>query len=234
MKTMLKNIYAALPEGENTLAVRRCDIGVEGDRILFAGDVPEDFAPDKTIQGEDKFVIPGFVNAHTHASMTLLRGRADDLPFMTWLFGHIVPMEDRLQPGDCYWGTMLAICEMLRSGTTCYNDMYFFLEDSVRACTETGIRAVLSQGLLGESREDAGGLSRLNQAAADIKEYRGAGEGRLQFMLAPHAPYTCAPDYIALIPARAKELGVGLHTPISESRDENAQIAEKYGQTPFE
>jgi len=240
MRILLKSIYAVLPKGEDSLAVRRCDVGVEGDRILFAGEAPADFAPDKTIQGEDKLVVPGLVNAHTHAAMTLLRGRADDLPFMTWLFDHIIPMEDRLQKGDgdrlgdCYWGTMLAACEMLRSGTTCFNDMYFFIEDIACACMESGMRAVLSQGLLGNSRSDPGGLSRLNEAVADIKKYRGAGEGRLGFMLAPHAPYTCAPGYVALVAETARELGVRIHTHLGESRKEIEDLHAKYGQTPFE
>ncbi|MCL2495129.1 MAG: amidohydrolase [Oscillospiraceae bacterium] len=235
MKILLKNIYAALPEGASGFpAVRRCDVGVEGDRISFVGEAPMDFLPEKIIDGADRLVIPGLVNAHTHSPMTLLRHRADDLPFMTWLFDNILPMEDNLEPGDCYWGTMLAACEMLRSGTTCFNDMYFFMEDIVRACAGSGVRAVLSQGLLGDSGTDPAGLSRLDTAASDILKYNGAENGRLTFTLAPHAPYTCAPEYIRLIVERARELGVGLHTHISESRDENAQIKEKYNKTPFE
>jgi len=235
MKILLKSIHAALPEGEHGLPqIRQCDIGVEGDKILFVGEAPMDFIPDRTINGADRLAVPGLVNAHTHAAMTLLRHRADDLPFQAWLFGHIFPMEDRLQDGDCYWGALLGICEMLRCGCTCFNDMYMFMDDIVRACAESGMRAVLSQGLLGESREDPAGLSRLESAAKDIQKYNGTENGRLTFLLAPHAPYTCAPEYVRLIIERAGELGVGLHTHISESRDENAQIAEKYGKTPFE
>jgi len=231
---LLKSISAAVPDESGLPAVKQCDIGIEGDRIAFVGQAPAGFAPDRTIAGADKLVIPGLVNAHTHTPMTLLRNRADDLPFMTWLYDHIFPMEDRLQAGDCYWGTMLAVCEMLHSGATCFNEMYYFMEDIVRACAESGIRAVLSQGLLGESREDPAGLTRLDAATADIRRWNGAENGRLSFLLAPHAAYTCAPEYIRLIAGRAKELGVGIHTHISESRDENAQIAEKYGMTPFE
>jgi len=235
VKILLKKIYAALPEGESALPViRQCDIGIEDDRIVFVDQTPEDFIPDKTIGGANRLVIPGLVNAHTHTPMILLRGRADDLPFMAWLFDHILPMEDRLQPGDCYWGTMLAVCELLRSGATCFNEMYYFMDDIVRACDESGVRAVLSQGLLGDSRTDPAGLSRLDAATADIRKFNGAGNGRITFMLAPHAPYTCAPEYVRLIIERAKDLHVGIHTHISESRDENAQIAQKYGKTPFE
>ena len=245
MKLLLKQILAVLPEvcpGSpqspqalwGGLAVRRCDIGVEGQRISFVGTCPEDFAPDKTIDDANRLCIPGLVNAHTHAYMTLLRGRADDLLFQDWLFGHILPMEDRLRPGDCYWGTMLAACEMLRGGTTCYNDMYISVGENARACVDSGLRAVLSRGLVGESRDDPGGIARLEDATAEIKEFQGAGEGRLNFRLAPHAPYTCAPDYLSLVIERARALGVGIHTHLGESRGEIAEIAEKYDRTPFE
>ena len=233
MRILLKNIYAAAPGMEGLPEVRQCDVGVDGDKIAFVGQAPADFVPERTIDGADRLVIPGLVNAHTHAYMTLLRHRADDLPFGTWLFGHILPMEDRLQPGDCYWGTMLAACEMLRSGTTCYNDMYISTEENVRACVDAGMRGVLSRGLVGESGEDTGGISRLNDAAAEIREFRGAGKGRLTFLLAPHAPYTCAPGYVRLVIERARALGVGIHTHLGESRGEIETLAERYGKTPF-
>ncbi|MDR2687207.1 MAG: amidohydrolase [Oscillospiraceae bacterium] len=234
MRILLKNINAAVPDGENGFpTVRRCDIGVEGGRISFVGVAPADFIPDRTFGGADRLAVPGLVNAHTHAYMTLLRHRADDLLFQAWLFDNILPMEDRLESGDCYWGAMLAACEMLRSGTTCYSDMYISVGENARACVDSGLRGVLSRGLVGESRGDPGGLSRLNDAAAEIREFSGAGNGRLTFLLAPHAPYTCAPGYVRLVVERAGELGVGIHTHLGESRGEIAEIAEKYGKTPF-
>jgi len=241
MKILLKSISAAVPDGEFGFPeIRQCDIGVEGDKISFVGEAPADFIPDRIVNGADRLVIPGLVNAHTHAAMTLLRHRADDLPFMTWLFDNIFPMEDRLRKGnddcrgDCYWGTMLGICEMLRSGTTCFNDMYMFMDDIVRACAESGLRAVLSQGVTNAGCDEAAALAKLDAAASDIRKYHGTENGRLTFLLAPHAAYTCSPEYVKLIAGRAKELGVGIHTHISESRDENAQIKENYGRTPFE
>jgi len=231
MNLLLRQINAVLPEGD-TLVVRRCDICVQGTRIAHVGACPPDFKPGKIIDGTNRLVIPGLVNAHTHAAMTLLRNRADDLPFMTWLFDHVVPMEERLQPGDVYWGTMLAACEMLHSGTTCFNDMYCPVDEMIRAAQDSGMRAVLSRGLLGESCKDPAGLERLNNAVAETKNYRGTN--KITFALAPHAPYTCSPDYIKLVVAHAKELGVMIHTHLGESRDEIAQIKERYGKTPFE
>jgi len=245
VRILLKSISAAVPNAPqkacglsgdpaagNCPVVRQCDIGIEGDRIAFVGEAPMDFLPDKIIDGTDRLAIPGLVNAHTHAAMTLLRHRADDLPFMAWLFGNIIPMEDRLEPGDVYWGTMLAACEMLRGGATCFNDMYFPMDDMVRAGRDSGMRAVLSRGVTNAGCGEAAALAKLEAVEAEIRQYRGMD--RLSFAMAPHAPYTCSPDYVRRIAALAKELGVSIHTHISESRDENAQIAEKYGKTPFE
>jgi len=115
MRTRIQGAHVYLPDG-----IRVCDVLVEGSCIA-AVDPAEDMTYDRLIPGSGKLLMPGFVNAHTHAYMTLLRGRGDDLPFMEWLFGRIQPMEDKLTSEDAYWGTSLALCEMIRSGTTCYN-----------------------------------------------------------------------------------------------------------------
>ncbi|MDR0531623.1 MAG: amidohydrolase [Oscillospiraceae bacterium] len=233
VKLLLKEIRAVLPDGDG-VQLSRCDIGVEGGGVAFVGQAPPEFAPDKVIDGSKRLVMPGLINAHTHAYMTLFRNRADDLPFRAWLFDRILPMEDRLRPGDSYWGAMLACCEMLRSGTTCYNDMPIFSPENARAALDSGMRAVIGRGLVGEGYDDPGGLRRLGEAEAEIAEYRGCGEGRLRFMLAPHAPYTCAPAYLRRVIETARRLGVGIHTHLGESRGEIAGLKEQYQQTPFE
>jgi len=228
MKIIFSQINAVVPH-ENSLAVQRCDVCVDDSRIVYVGTCPVDFKPDKTITGQGKLLISGLVNAHTHAAMTLLRHRADDLLFMPWLFDNILPMEARLQPSDVYWGSMLACCEMLRTGTTTFADMYFPTDEMIQAVDESGMRAMLSRGLVDN---DEKGQARLDQAAAEIKQHR--GHERITFALSPHAPYTCSPSYVAQMAAVAKELGVPIHTHLGESRDEINQLREKYNQTPFE
>ncbi|MCL2445694.1 MAG: amidohydrolase [Oscillospiraceae bacterium] len=228
MRILFNQIDAVVPH-ENSLAVQRCDACVDDQRITHVGTCPPDFKPDKTIQGAGKLLIPGLVNAHNHAAMTLLRHRADDLPFMPWLFDNILPMEARLQPDDVYWGNMLACCEMLRTGTTCYADMYFPTDEMIRAADESGMRAMISRGLIDN---DEKGQVRIDQAIAEIKQHR--GHERITFALSPHAPYTCSSDYVAQVVAVAKELDVPIHTHLGESRDEIAQLRETCGQTPFE
>lgn len=227
MKILIRDILAVLPDG-----VKTCSVAVEDGLITAVGDIPPGFAADKVICGSGKMLIPGLVNAHTHVYMTIFRNCADDLTFNDWLFGRILPLEDKLTPEDCYWGSLLGIMEMLSTGTSCYNDMYIFTDASARAATESGIRAVLSRGLTGGADDVEGGQNRLRQAFAEIEKWRGTEN--LSFMLAPHAPYTCDAGYQEEVAREARRLGVRIHTHISESRAEMDTIRERYGCTPPE
>ena len=223
MKIWIRNVQALVPRA-GKLAVQKCDIVTSGDTIVSL-DGTQTSGCDRVIDGKGKLAIPGLVNAHTHAYMTLFRNSADDL---------LLPVEDRLRPGDSYWTTLLGICEMLRTGTTTFLDMYIMPDDTARAAADSGIRAVLSRGLVGETADDPGGLRRIREAKHDFETYGGAADGRLTFMLAPHAPYTCAPAFLEKIVETAAEMGVGIHTHIAESRTEIETIRERYGCTPVE
>ncbi len=227
MKILIRDILAVLPDGAGV-----CSVGIEDGIITAVDHIPQEFSPDKTIFGSGKLLIPGLINAHTHAYMTIFRNCADDLKFNDWLFGRIMPLEDKLTPEDCYWGSLLGIMEMLGTGTTTYNDMYIFADASARAAQEAGMRAVLSRGLVGGRDNAEGGRKRLDEAFAEIKKWKGAEN--LSFMLAPHAPYTCDDSYQKEVAAEAKRLGVGIHTHVSESQTEMDTIKEKYGCTPPE
>ncbi|MEK6851612.1 MAG: amidohydrolase family protein, partial [Candidatus Thermoplasmatota archaeon] len=126
-----------LPDG------RTSTVHVEGNRIAEIGRRRE---ADVVLDGRGKALIPGFVNAHTHAAMALLRGYADDMPLQEWLSTRIWPAERKLTPEAVYWGTKLACLEMIKSGTTCFNDMYFHMDRAAKAVEESGIRGVLSEG----------------------------------------------------------------------------------------
>jgi len=231
MNIQINNVLAALPCGGG-FTVEARTIYISGGTVVSVGEKPEGFVPDREISGQNRFAIPGLVNSHTHAYMSLLRGCADDMPFNDWLFGRILPLEDKLLGEDFYWGSLLAACELIRGGATAYMDMYPAPEQSARAAHDSGMRAVLTRGLVGESRDDEGGLRRLREAENDMRTF--AGCERLTFMLAPHAPYTCAPDYLRAVAEKAKELGVGIHTHASESLNEVETIRARYGCTPVE
>ena len=224
MNILISDILAVLPGGAET-----CSVYVIDGIIASTSSAPEGFKADKTINGVSKMLIPGLANAHTHAAMVIFRNCADDLLFNDWLFGRIMPMEDKLEVGDCYWGTMLALMEMLRSGTTSYIDMYYFADDSARAILETGMRCVFSRGIAGGVSEAEG---KLRTAIDEIERWK--GRGNLSFMLGPHAPYTCDEGFQREVAAESKQRGIPVNTHLAESLAEIETIKEQYGCTPIE
>lgn len=230
MGIVLKNILALLPEG-NTDSIREADIYIEGSRIVAIGNKPEGFQEEKVIDGKDRLAIPGLINCHTHSYMSFMRNVADDLSFMDWLFGTIDPIEQQMTDEDTYWGACLAIIEMMKSGTTCFNDMQMNIHQTTRAVKESGMRAVISRGLVGSGNDEAGQM-RLRQA---YEERDAAADcDRLTFMLGPHAPYTCDDGFMRIVSEEAKKNNMRIHVHLSESESEIQQIKDKYGCTPIE
>lgn len=229
MGIVIENALVVLPEGAEDV-IRETSLYIEGDRITGIGDKPAGFSADKVIDGTDKLVIPGLINCHTHSYMSFMRNVADDLSFMDWLFGTIDPIEQQMTDEDTYWGANLAIIEMMKSGTTCFNDMQMNIHQTTRAVKESGMRAVICRGLVGSGNDEAG-QSRLRQAY----EERDAAKDcdRLTFKLGPHAPYTCDDEFLKIVAAEAKKENMGIHTHLSESESEISQIQEKYGCTPI-
>ncbi len=205
----------------------------DGGLISYAG--PADAAPESdgetTIDASDCVVLPGLVNAHTHLAMTLFRGYADDMALQTWLEDWIWPAEMRLTPDDVYWGSLLGICEMLRAGVTCLNDMYHMPEQAVRAAIDGGIRACPSGVLLGflpNARE------LLEEAIAFVGGLRRETHPRLHPMLAPHAAYTCPDELLVKVGEAAANLEVPIHIHLSETASEVQDSYDEHGESPVE
>jgi len=224
----MQNVLGLFHEPTKGFFTRKTDVYIAEGKIAGIDSPPEGFTAKRQINGEGKLLMPGFINSHTHVPMTILRNAADDLKFHDWLFGRILPLEDKLAPEDCYWGTQLGIMEMLRTGTTCFLDMYFHIDHVAQAVYDAGMRAVLSRGLMG----GVDGETSLKEAKEEIARWQ--GKGNIDFMLAPHAPYTCDPDYQRLVAETAKKLDVGIHTHISESVREVEDIVAQYGKRPPE
>lgn len=212
----------------------RGEIAIENDRIISvgpSGSVPAGFIPDRILELPNDLVMPGLINTHTHAAMTLLRSYADDLPLMPWLNEKVWPFEEKLTGEDIYWGTALALCEMIRSGTTTMLDMYMSMDQVAEAVLEAGTRAVLSRGLAGKSPN---GNQALEENIELVRRYHGAGNGRVTVMFGPHAPYTCTANYLQKVKAEADRLGVGIHIHVAESKDEINTLKEQFGKTPVQ
>lgn len=225
-KTLIKN--AEIITAKDT---DKYYIGILDDTIqVISKELPHDYEEANVIDVEGKIAVPGMVNTHTHAAMTLLRSYADDMVLMDWLQNKIWPAEDGLTDDDIYWGTMLSIAEMLKSGTTCFADMYFAMDRVADAVAQTGIRAVLSRGLTGFSDEN---YAKLEENAALYRERHNSADGRIHIMLGPHAPYTCSVEYLKKVIDKAKQLGCEIHMHLSETKGEVEDCIKEHGISPI-
>lgn len=205
------------------------NIGIEGNRIAYVG--KEEIAGELEIDASGKFVLPGLFNAHTHLAMTLFRGYAEDMPLMDWLEKKIWRAERKLTPKDVYWGSMLGILEMLKTGTTAFSDLYIHMDEVAKAVGETGIRAVLCYGMADRgNREKA--EKELKIGTEFIKNWDNAFNGRIKAIYGPHAPYTCTPEFLREVKLKANELKTLVHIHVSETKQEVEEIRRTYGKTP--
>ena len=196
------------------------------------------YEADIVIDASNKALVPGFVNTHTHAAMTLFRGYADDLPLRTWLQDYIWPLEAKLTEEDVYWGTKLACLEMIRSGTTAFNDMYWHALASARAVEDMGIRAAISNvfiDIAGESDEgDDETVQKENRKLTE--KLRSDYSDRIIPALGPHAIYTVSEESLLWTAefAREKEGDMLIHIHVSETEQEVNDCIGRTGMRPVE
>ncbi len=228
MKTVIKN-GTVLTMETSEAEVLQGEIGIDGQEIAFVGRRPAGFTPDREIDAEGCVVMPGLVNAHTHIAMSLMRHYADDLPFWSWLFERILPVEENLNEHHVYNGAMLSLVEMLRSGVTSFADMYMYMDQVAKATMRAGLRANLTRGLAFSGPED---LSKLDESRRFYQQWNGAANGRIRVDVGPHAIYTCPPEYLEKVVQLAEELDARIHIHLSESRKEVTDSRQANGKSP--
>jgi 5-methylthioadenosine/S-adenosylhomocysteine deaminase len=186
---------------------------------------------DLIIDGNGAIALPGLVNTHTHAAMSLLRGYADDMILQDWLSLKIWPLEAHLTPADIYRGTQLACLEMIRTGTTAFNDMYFMMEEAARAVGEAGIRATLAYGfidLFSEEKREAESRATENL----VRHIRSLNNPRIQAAAGPHAIYTVSPEGLRWCAEFAAKEKIGIHIHLSETEKEVNDCIARHGKRP--
>ncbi len=202
--------------------------------ILPTSEAPQKYTPDATEELPGHALMPGLINAHTHAAMSLLRGLADDMPLMSWLNDHIWPAEGRWVGEEFVAdGTQLALAEMLRGGITCFNDMYFFPEVTARVTAAAGMRAVVGLIVIdfpSAWATDADDYLRRGLEVHD--QYR--GHNLIKTAFAPHAPYSVSDKPLAHIRTLADEMDIPIHMHIHETQDEIKQGLQQFGTRPIE
>jgi len=223
-KIMLIKDLSIMEDGR---LLRDVNIAIDGSRIAGIGPgVADESGDGEVIDGSGKLAIPGLVNAHTHLAMTLFRGYADDMELLPWLSEKIWPLEAKLTAEDVRWGTKLGCLEMIRGGITCYNDMYYFMDETARATKEMGLRAFLSEVVF-DMRPD-----QIERAEPFVKRWK--GDDLIVPALGPHAVYTCSEETLLKSKEIAEKHDVMLHIHLSETRSEVESFEKNCGKSPVE
>ena len=202
--------------------------------VLPSSQAREQIQANEVVELSGHALLPGLINAHTHSPMSLFRGLADDLPLMEWLNQHIWPAEQRwISPEFVADGSRLAMAEMIRSGTTCFNDMYFFPDITGKVALETGMRAVLGMILIDFPSAWASDADGYLERALTLHDcFR--NETTVSAVFAPHAPYSVSDEPLARVRTLANELDLPIHMHVHETADEIEQSRKQYGVRPLE
>jgi len=205
---------------------KKQDIFIEKNIIKDIGKIDE--KADKIIDGTNKAVLPGFVNAHTHSPMCILKGYADDLPLNEWLTEKIWPLEGKMNEEDIYYGTKLACLEMIKTGTIAFNDMYWYPEASIVAVKEMGIRAVI--GLIMADFSSLGSKENVKKIYEKFKNF----SETITFSVAPHAIYTVSKENLIWAKNFARQNNLILHIHVSETEEEVKNCIKEHKKRPIE
>lgn len=226
---IIKDCSYVITQNQKREIIKDTDVLIEGGRIVEIGkNLDKD---GNVMDGKNRAVLPGFVNTHTHLAMTLFRGYADDMQLQAWLQDRIWPAEAKLNRDYCYTGTLLGMLEFIKSGTTTFNDMYFFGEAVKEASKNSGIRTVFSQGVLDfptcefKSPEEAFGL---------FKKLVGHKSELFTPTIGTHAPYTCSRETLLEARDLAKEHDSRIHIHVSETRKEVNDSLKRHKKRPVE
>ncbi len=216
------------------MRIERADVLVDQDSGTIEA-VGDGVGPaDDELDAEGGLVIPGLVNAHTHVAMTLFRGYADDKPLDAWLQEDIWPVEAELQADDVAAGARLGIAEMIRSGTTAFADMYFFMPEVAEVVAETGMRAKLGHGSISVGKDDEAARADFREGLDFAREYDGSADGRVSTMFTPHSLTTVFEEHFETFVPEARDADVPIHFHANETTDEVDPIIEERDRRPLD
>ena len=233
MTTLIRNVKLLEEYGFGSKSVA---VLIENGRYKYIGEAEPRIRVDEVIDGGGNLLIPAFYNTHCHAAMTLFRGYGEDLPLDRWLNEKIFPAEDKLTPKAVNVATKLAIAEMLACGVASFSDMYMFMDEVAKAVLETGIKANLSRSIVsfGESRNIEKD-SRFLESVELVRDFHGAGGGKLLIDMSLHAEYTNTEQMARFVAEYTKENDLGMQVHISETEKEHKEaMARRGGRTPME
>lgn len=231
MSILIKSVDVLTQNSRREL-LKGVDILIDGNRIEKVGKNIKEKVEFK-VDGKGKLAVPGLINTHTHTAMTLFRGYADDMRFWEAWPEKVWPAEKRVKAEDVRWGALLGCLEMIRSGTTCFMDSYFFMDETARAVKDSGMRANLAYGMI-DLDDSAKRKKELKIGEEFVKEFHGKADGRISCSFSPHAPYTCSNELLLKAKELSKKHGVLMQIHVSETRKEVFDSIKKCGKRPVE
>ncbi len=232
MNILFKNISVLFQNGESK---KKQYITVVDEKIGYIGDSMPDGSFDRIIDGTGKLIMPGMYNCHCHSPMNIFRGIGEDLPLQRWLEEKIYPAEDRLTDDKVYKASMLACAEMIKNGIVSFSDMYFFCDNTVKAVTDSGMKANISRSVVSFDPEaDLKFDTRANEGIELFKKYHNHANGRIKIDMALHAEYTNTRAMTEYLSELCAQLGANMHLHLSETQKEHEECLARHGMTPAE
>lgn len=229
MITLIKNGTVISMDLKRDKQFEIMDVVFSDNKIIYVGtDYQGEY--DKVIDATGKIVMPGLINCHTHLGMSIFRATNDDLTLDSWLNDKIWPIEDKLTDDDLYYTTLLSMVEMIKTGSTCFNDMYFGYKGSIPAIKKCGVRGIYGRCLMGNMDKDS--ICRVDDFKKLYEEYK--DDDKIRLSIAPHALYTCNLNYLKLCSDLAKEYNLPIHIHLSENMNEVKTVTNKFGMKPME
>jgi 5-methylthioadenosine/S-adenosylhomocysteine deaminase len=230
---LIKNGTILTMDTENAI-IKDGILGIKGDTISYIGSGHgKKFRGKRIIDAKGGLILPGLINGHTHAAMTLFRGLADDLPLMEWLNNYIFPAESRMDADFVYSGTLLACAEMIMSGTTTFCDMYLFEDEVARAAKEAGMRSLVGEVLYDFDSPNYGPIQNGLKYTEDlIKKWQ--GDPLVSIAVEPHSLFTCSPELLSSTNELALKYNVPLVIHVAETRSELEEVKKRYGKGPVQ
>jgi len=229
---LIKDVLIINPKGNSELDIKKSSLLIKNDIIAEIGsDI--DKKADKVIDGKNKILMPGLINTHTHLSMSLFRSIADDLALDSWLNDYIWPIEGKLNKEHCYTGALLGAVEMIKSGTTTFSDMYFYMDGVAEAIDKAGIRGVLSYGMVDFS-DDEKRKNEIKESVNLFKNYNNTADGRIKVFFGPHSTYTCSKELLEEVRDKASKYNARIHIHMNETEKEINNVLEATTMRPFE
>ena len=224
---LIKNCDWIVTQDEKREVLRDASIFIQDGEIKQMGKNLKSPA-DSEIDGRGGIALPGLINTHTHLSMTMFRGYADDMLLQDWLQKKIWPLEAKLTGEACYYGALLGSAEMILSGTTSFVDMYFHMDDVARAVAKSGLRGFLSYGII-DLMDPAKARMEQEKTRKFFDYIKGLGNPRISFALGPHSPYTCSAETLLWAKEFAEKNDVIDHVHVAETRKEQADSQQQHG-----